>query len=315
MTWLVFSYSLSAGVNSSSRVAVWRKLGRLGAVVPKAGVYVFPDKEDCFESLQWLSQEVQHAKGEAVVMRVNQFEGLSDAQLIKLFQEARKDDYDAVDLELDGLERDIHMKGEAIKSSKLVDVLKKIRSRFSDINQIDFFDSPQALRVRDRMNKLEKSLILPRGQPKQIPKASIGQYKDKRWVTRPHPHVDRLACAWLIRRFINLKAVIRYSNEPRADEVAFDMKGVAFGHQGNLCSFETMLQAFNLRDAGLDVMAEIIHEIDLKDGRYVRTEIQGVAAILDGWRSTKFTDQELELHGIALFEGLYLILDDKKKIK
>ncbi len=315
MIWLVFSYSLSSGVNSSSRVAVWRKLGRLGAIVPKAGVYVLPDKEECFESLQWLTQEVQHAKGEAVVMRVNQFEGLSDTQLIKFFQEARKDDYEAVDLELDNLERDIHMKAKALKSSKLADTLKKIRSRFSDISQIDFFDSPQAVRVRDRMNKLEKNLSSSQGQPQQIPKVSIALYKSKRWVTRPHPHVDRLACAWLIRRFINLKAAIRYSNEPKANEVAFDMKGVPFGHQGNLCSFETMIQAFDLQDSGLDAIAEIVHAIDLKDGRYVRPEINGVAAILDGWRSTKFTDQELESHGISLFEGLYKALNDKKKTK
>jgi hypothetical protein len=315
MTWLVFSYSLSSGINSSSRVAVWRKLGRLGAVVPKAGVYVLPDKEDCFESLQWLTQEVQHSKGEAVVMRVNQFEGLSDAQLIKFFQDARKDDYAAVDLEIDNLERDIHMKDKALKPSQWVNTFKKIRSQFSDVSQIDFFDSPQAVRVRDRINKLGKNLSFPQGQHQQIPKAVIAHYKNKRWVTRPRPHVDRLSCAWLIRRFINSKAIIRYSNEPKLNEIAFDMKGVPFGHQGNLCSFETMMQAFGLRDEGLDAMAEIIHEIDLKDGRYVRPEIHGVATILDGWRSTSFTDQELEVHGIGLFEGIYLALNDKKKTK
>src|SRR2546430_2465753 len=128
MTWLVFSYSFSSGVNSSSRVAVWRKLGRLGAIAPKAGVYVLPDTEE-------------------------------------------------------------------------------------------FFESPQALRVRDRINKLEKSFNPSQGQAQQIPKASIVHYKNKRWITRPHPHVDRLACAWLIRRFIDSKAVIRYSNEPKPNEI------------------------------------------------------------------------------------------------
>jgi hypothetical protein len=315
MTWLVFSYSLSSGVNSSSRVAVWRKLGRLGAIAPKAGVYVLPDREACFESFQWLAQEVQQSKGEAVVMRVNKFEGLSDAHLIKLFQEARKDDYAAVDLELDDLQRDIYMKGQALKPSKLTDMLKKMRSRFSDISHVDFFNSPQSVRVRDRINKLEKNLSSSQGQPQGISKVSIVQYKNKQWVTRPHPHVDRLACAWLIRRFINPKAVIRYSNEPKPNEVAFDMKGVSFGHQGNLCSFETIIHAFNLKDTALDAIAEIIHEIDLKDDRYVRPEKDGVAAILDGWRSTKLTDKELELHGIALFEGLYMALNDKKKTK
>ncbi len=316
MNWLVFSYSLSTGKNSSSRVSIWRKLGRLGAIVPKAGVYVLPDKEDCFEFLQWLSQEVQQAKGEAVVMQVNKFEGLSDAQLVKLFQEARKDDYEAVDSEIDNFMRDVHMKGKALKPSQHIDALKKIRNRLFDVNQIDFFNSPHASRVSARINKIEKDLNSS-GQsvPTKIPKASLQEYKSKRWVTRPRPHVDRLACAWLIRRFINPQAIIRYSDIAKPNEAAFDMKGVAFGHQGNFCSFETMIQAFGLRETGLDAMAEIVHEIDLKDGRYVHPEIQGVAAILDGWRLTKFTDQELESNGISLFEGLYTALSDKKKIK
>jgi len=313
MNWLVFSYSLSTGKNSSSRVAIWRKLGRLGAIVPKAGVYVLPDKEDCFESLQWLSQEVQQAKGEAVVMRVNKFEALSDAQLVRLFQDARKDDYEAINSELDNFTRDMNMKGKALRLAQFMDTLKKIRARLSDVNQIDFFKSPQASRVSVRINKIEKNLnSSQQDMPTKILKASIQEYKNKQWVTRPRPHVDRLACAWLIRRFINPKATIRYSDTVKPDEIAFDMKGVAFGHQGNLCSFETMVQAFNLRNVGVEAMAEIIHEIDLKEGRYVHPEIQGVAAILDGWRSAGFSDQELESHGISLLEGLYTELKNTK---
>jgi hypothetical protein len=311
MTWLVFSYSLS-GLTSSSRVAVWRKLGRLGAIAPKAGVYVLPDKEECFESFQWLAQEVQHFKGEAVVMRVNKFEGLSDAQLVKLFQEARKDDYEAIDSELDNFERDIHMKGKAIKPSQLIDMLKKIHNHFSEINQIDFFNSHRASNVRTRLNKIERSLSSSVQVSFKIPKASIQQYRKKRWVTRPRPHVDRLACAWLIRRFINPKAVIRYSDTVKQDEIAFDMKGVAFGHQGNLCSFETMIHAFNFKDARLQTMGEIIHAIDLKDGHYVYPEAEGITAILNGWRLTDFSDSQLESHGISLFEGLYQSLSRRK---
>ena len=91
------------------------------------------------------------------------------------------------------------------------------------------------------------------------------------------------------------------------------MKGVAFGHQGNLCSFETIMQAFNLYDPGLITLAEIVHEIDLKDGRYVRPETEGVTTILNGWRLAGFSDSELESHGISLFEGLYTALNHKKK--
>ncbi len=313
MNWLVFSYSLSTKISSSSRVAIWRRLGRLGAVTPKASVYVLPDKEECFESFQWLAQEVQEAKGEAVVMRVNKFEGLSDTQLVKIFQEARKDDYAAIDLELDGFEREIHMKNKISKPSQVADALKKIHSRFSEANEVDFFDSSNAVRVRQRINKLEKELNASEHPAQKISKVSIRQFKNKRWVTRPHPHVDRLACAWLIRRFINPKAVIRYSDNPKSDEVPFDMKDATFGHQGNFCSFETIIHSFNLHNAGLNALAEIIHEIDLKDGRYVRPEIEGVAAILNGWRLAGFSDSQLESHGISLFEGLYSALNHTKK--
>jgi hypothetical protein len=107
----------------------------------------------------------------------------------------------------------------------------------------------------------------------------------------------------LIRRFINPRAVIRYSEAPLADEVAFDMSRGPFSHHGNLCTFETMVKAFGLNDPAVDAIAEIVHEIDLRDGRYVRPEAPGIDAVLRGWMSR--ADAEREAHGIALFEGLY----------
>jgi hypothetical protein len=138
-----------------------------------------------------------------------------------------------------------------------------------------------------------------------VPSATLADYRKRRWVTRPRPHVDRLACAWLIRRFIDPDATIRYADVPEGDEVAFDMPDVAFGHQGERCSFETLLQAFDLDDPGLRALAEVVHEIDLRDGLYVRPEIAGVDAILNGWRLADQPDSVLEAQGIALFEGLY----------
>jgi len=140
---------------------------------------------------------------------------------------------------------------------------------------------------------------------------SLSAYRRKRWVTRPHPHVDRLACIWLIRRFVDAKAVIRYATRPRPGEIAFDMDEGEFGHQGNLCSFEKMLRAFGLDEPALRAMAEIVHEIDLRDGRYAWPEATGIDAILEGWRLSKWSDAELEARGIALFEGLYLSLSNR----
>jgi len=151
---------------------------------------------------------------------------------------------------------------------------------------------------------------LATGEPSaaSILPAASEAYRHARWVTRPRPHVDRLACIWLIRRFINPSAVIRYAQSPGPDEVAFDMREGAFSHRGNLCTFETMVAAFGLEDPGLHLMGEIVHEIDVRDGRYAHPETGGIDAVLRGWLLTRFSDQELETHGVALFEVLYTVL-------
>jgi hypothetical protein len=126
--------------------------------------------------------------------------------------------------------------------------------------------------------------------------------------------VDRLACIWLIRRFINPAADIRYAKTPKPDEVAFDMREGTFGHQGNLCTFETMVAAFGLDDQGLRTMGEIVHEIDLHDGRYAHPEITGIAEVLKGWLLAGLSDRELESHGVALYEGLYTALSRRQRM-
>lgn len=139
----------------------------------------------------------------------------------------------------------------------------------------------------------------------EIKPAYLADYKHRCWVTRPQPHVDRLACAWLIRRFINPEATIRYSFQPDPEEVPFDINAAEFGHQGNLCTFETMVRAFNLDEPTLGPLAEVVHEIDLRDGRYLRPEVAGIDAVLSGWLSLNLTDAEIERRGIALFDGLH----------
>jgi hypothetical protein len=138
----------------------------------------------------------------------------------------------------------------------------------------------------------------------------IAEYQNKSWVTRPRPFVDRLACIWLIRKFIDPHAVIRYSLQPAADEITFDMKEAEFGHQGNLCSFETMMLRFGLVEPGVKAIAQIVHELDLKDGAYISPEASGVETIIKGWLLASFSDTELESLGIKLFEGLYLAFSE-----
>lgn len=305
MAWLVFSYSLPSAGRSSARVAVWRRLRVLGAVSPKGGVHVLPEREECAEAFQWLVREVEQAKGEALLMRVERFEGLSDTQLVALFHDARKEDYTALDDRAAGLEKSLtgSRRREPIDSAAVRESLARLRREYGDIARIDFFGSAAGAKVASRLLRIEQSLAPARTEQHAVDSASLAAYRTRRWVTRPGPYVDRLACAWLIRRFVNPTAEIRYSTAPLPDEVAFDMSVGEFSHRGNLCTFETMMLAFGLENPAMKVIAEIVHDIDLRDGRYVRPEVPGVEAILRGWMDR--ADADREAHGIALFDGLH----------
>lgn len=311
MPWTVLSYSLPSTPRSSPRVALWRRLRRLGAVSPTGGVHILPAEEECIEAFQWLAQEIRQAQGEALVMRVEQFDGLTDAQLIERFQQARAEEYGEIEAQLVALEQAVAGSAQREDSPDLLDTLDKLRRRQADIKRVDYFHSLAGERITARLAALQQSLISHKEVVVPVPLASLTEYHDKQWVTRPRPHVDRLACAWLIRRFVNPNAAIRYALEPEPGEISFDMSNAHFGHAGQLCTFETMLQAFQLVEPGLQTMAEIVHEIDLRDGQYTHPELAGVDAILKGWLIATFSDAELEAHGLALFEGLYTMFSKK----
>jgi hypothetical protein len=291
-------------------------LRRLGAIALAGGMQVLPARDECVEAFQWLAQEIRQAKGEALVMRVERFEGLTDQQLIELFRQVRKVEYEEIETQAAELEKAVSSKQSRDDPSALKDQLEKLRRHHSDIARVDYFECPEGLRVAARLARIEQSLSPKQSAPPPVPAAVIEEYRDKQWVTRPRPHVDRLACAWLIRRFINPKAVIRYAARPEPDEIAFDSdrEDAQFGHQGNLCTFETMIRAFKLKEPGLFAIAEIVHEIDLRDGHYLRPETVGIDAILNGWVMAGLSDAELEAHGVALFEGLYAALSSHSSV-
>lgn len=303
MPWLVFSYSLPAQSRSSPRVTVWRRLKQIGAISVAGGAQVLPTRNECEEAFQWLAQEIRQAKGEAVTMRVEQFAGLTDTQLIDLFQAARTADYAELEADLKQLERAVKSKDRF----RLTETLERLRRKQAAIVEIDYFECPAGLDLAARLAQIEQALT-PAPTSRVVTSAVMADYQDKRWVTRPQPHVDRLACAWLIRRFINRQAIIRYSLQPEPDEIRFDMEPADFGHQGNLCSFETMRLAFGLDNDGLRALAEIVHDIDLHEEQHRRPETSGVLTILRGWRMANLPDGEMEARGIALFEGLYTAL-------
>jgi hypothetical protein len=304
MDWIAFCYSLPSKEGSSPRVALWRRLRRLGALPIAGGVQILPARDECIEAFQWLSQEMRTTNGEAVVMRVTRFEGLTDQQVVALFFAARVEDYRHIETNAADLRQSLaDRKGTVVPQAR--DVLARLRKRHADIARIDYFECPEGRRVALLLDDIERSLSASVPASPPIPHADITQYRDKRWVTRPHPHVDRVACAWLIRHFVNAQAAIRYSSQADKDEVAFDMNEGEFGHQGSLCTFETMKLAFGLENPELQPIAEIVHEIDLHDDRYIWPETAGIERLLNGWALVGLSDGELESKGVSLFEGLY----------
>jgi hypothetical protein len=280
----------------------------LGAISPVVGIHVLPARDDCIEAFQWLAQEVQQAKGEAIVMHVERFEGMSDAQLVELFRRARAEDYATVDAQVAKLERSVTGRSKAATRGHFREQLGKLRRQHAEIVRVDFFDTPESTVIASRLARIEQAISPVDAHVDSVSPATTASYRGKRWVTRPRPHVDRLACIWLIRRFIDPEAAIRYAQTSEPDEIAFDMQGGTFGHRGNLCTFETMIAAFALEDPSLRLIGEIVHEIDLRDGRYAHSETAVIDAVLKGWLLMGLTDQELETHGVALFEGLYTAL-------
>jgi len=307
MDWIVLSYSLSSVTHSGPRVALWRRLRRLGVVRLPGGSQLLPARDECVEAFQWLAQEIRQAGGEAVVMRVQHVEDMNDQQLVELFHAARREEYMAVEAEAAALEKDL-AKAKSRVGPQAQDHLNRLRRRYAEAARVDYFGCPDGRRVSEQLARIERMLSPSADRREAVAPVRLADYRGRRWVTRPRPHVDRLACAWLIRRCVDPKATIRYAARPKPGEIAFDMETGEFGHQGNLCSFEKMLRAFSLDDPALHAIAEIVHEIDLRDGRYARPETTGVDAILAGWRLAEWPDAELESRGLALFEGLYTTL-------
>ena len=243
-------------------------------------------------------------EGEALLMSVERFEGIEEKELVARFNEARAEAYADLLAELETFERTLD--DDETDNVSPLKILDKLRRRLTELRRIDFFNSPQGVETMTKLTALEGRLTPASAESDRITVVDKSDYQGKTWVTRPQPHVDRLASAWLIRRFIDPGARIRYRRSVKKGEVSFDMEGADFGHTGSLCTFETLVAAFSLDDAALTPLAQIVHELDLRDERYLRSEVPGLEVLLDGWLAVGLSDEELEERGVQLFEGLYI---------
>lgn len=299
LNWLLLLYALPAR-RGSPRVSLWRQLKKSGAIALKTSTYLLPDQPPHRERFQWLAQQVRDADGDATLIHATDIEGLPDEEIVRMFNAARADDYAELAAELNRLMAANKRKaGESCAAD-----LERFGSRFEEIRAIDFFDSPKA---QDARMRLEQARALRAKKEKTPVRLSPKKFTGRTWLTRPRPEVDRVGSAWLIRRFIDPKARFVFANEPSRHPAAlpFDMVGAEFSHHGDDCTFETLLKRFGLDEPALRRLAEAVHEADLEDGRFPRTEGIGIDRVLKGWGRLGWSDGALLQRGGECFDALY----------
>ncbi len=305
--WLLLLHHMPAKP-AYARVKLWRRLQALGAVAVKNAAYALPASPEAQEDLEWVLKEIVAAGGEAVVLEARLVDGLTDAELRVQFTAAREADYAALADEIRAAVQAAD--GDALPPAQLA----RFKTDAARLAGIDFFGTGGRLTVEALLAELsDKSHPMP---SKSVRRAGLPP-KGSMWVTRRDVHVDRIASAWLIRRFIDPEASFRFvpakGYRPRAGEVRFDMFEGEFTHEGDRCTFETLLLRAGFGDLALTAIGEIVHDIDLKDGKFGRDEAAGVAALIDGLARVHMSDADRIERGGALFDDLYASLGGRHR--
>ena len=302
LTWLLLLLRLPA-THKAERVAIWRKLKKSGAIQIQTSTYVLPDEPARYELFQWLTQEIRSAGGDATLVRAREIEGLPNEKLIELFNTARAKEYATL---CESLRQALSHRRKTRSSPAVGDNLDRVRKQFREIRQTDFFNCPRAQDVEMLLRKMEGT------QPGEAPvsKVATRDYRGRTWVTRPRPEIDRVGSGWLIRKFVDPKAKFIFAKRVPANgrAVSFDMLDAEFSHHGEDCTFETLLKRFRIQDKAANKIGEMIHDADLDDEKFQRTECIGIDRVLKGWAREGFSDQEILRRGLQCFDGLYAFL-------
>jgi hypothetical protein len=293
--WLLLTFTLPVK-RASQRVEAWRKLQRYGAVALGNSGYLLPNNPVNQERFEWMAVAIRKYGGEASVLKVQSIDNLTAPQLIARFAEARARDYQEL---IRGLQKFSSLPADRRAPGQI----KRLKTRFHEIAEIDFFESPLRKRVEEALRRADESP----NKEKEGLKIRAREYVGRIWVTRHRPGVDRSASAWLIRRFIDKKARFTFAydeNVPR-EGVAYDMFHWGFGHRGEDCTFETLQKVFRIHDKKVKAIGQIIHDADLLDEKFGRNEGFGIDEVLNGWAKQGVPDNELLERGMDLIEGLY----------
>lgn len=321
--WLVLVYQFPKGPDSR-RVKIWRRLQRIGAVAIKNSVYILPMNDQSQEDFQWLLQELKSSGADGSILESRFVDGMSDQQVRDLFNAARESDYRALAEEIENAIAALPPEDD-IDDQQSLDharqALGRARKRIAEIEAIDFFGAEghdaleAAMRTLDHRTSHQHE-DATKGEESMVD-ATLGDLRGRVWVTRRGVRVDRIASAWLIRRWIDpdarFKFIVGKGYTPDDDqELRFDMFEAEFTHEGDLCTFEVLARLARKDDTALQCIGEIVHDIDLKDGKFSRPETEGVANLLSGIVAGTEDDERRIERGSAMFEDLYRFFSQAK---
>ena len=294
-----------------ARVKIWRRLQAVGAVALKNSVYVLPNREECVEVFQWIAREIVELGGQVSLCEGRFFDGATDDDIDRKFVEERNADYAS-------LADEARVVGKGLKSKRLADAqlasiesqIEKLKRRLDEIVAIDFGSAPGREAAEGLVAELAKIAASRQGtMPKVETLPRVARPEMATWVTRTGVHVDRIASAWLIVRFIDPTAKLKFvpakGYTPEPGEQRFDMYEAEFTHVGDRCTFEVLLERMGIEDSALRAIADIVHDIDLRDEKYGREETAGVRSAITGICASSREDVERMSKGSTLFDSLY----------
>ena len=310
--WLLFVHQLPSSP-SNLRVRTWRRLHQLGAIPIKQAVYVLPDTLTAREDFEWLKTEVKASGGDASVFAASNVDVWSDDVLVEEFRRSAQDAYAllAADIEKAMKRANMARPPRGARAPSIPRLLEVFRERLTGVERVDFFGSAGRDRVATLLKRLEQWTSPSDAPPRSSRSNSAtdgAEYQDRLWVTRPRPGVDRMASAWLIRRFIDPNARFGFAADRDAlpeGAIPFDMFGVDFSHEGDGCTFETLCAFFKIQEPAVARLGAIVHDLDLKDGKFGAPEDATVGTLIDGLQLAHADDVELLTRGMALFDALY----------
>jgi len=307
-TWLLLIHQIPPKPDYF-RVKIWRRLQRLGAVPIKNSVYVLPKTDQTQEDFQWVLREIMEGKGEGSICDAGFVDGLSSDQVESLFQSARETEYRQIADEARRLVK-ISSNKKQMEDGHLETQLTRLKRRFTEVVARDFFGAPGREAADGLITGIETRMQKKSGKPAAKRSATHSHnLQSKTWVTRKGIYIDRMASAWLIRRFIDPDARFKFvpgkGYKPRPGEVRFDMFEADFTHEGDHCTFEVLIDRLGIDDAALTPLAEIVHDIDLKDSKFGREETVGIERLIAGIAMAHKEDETRLARASFIFDDLY----------